>query len=225
MKKKIFTSLAFLMAVSHFSAQKLTFSDKNFEKAVVANFDLNKDGAIDQSEADKVINLFVSNKIQVRSAEDVHLFKNVQTVVLDGAIIIAIDLKNLDHLNLFSCENCNLLTFKAENLKNLTSLYLSGNKLTQFSLKNTPEINELLLASNSLETIDVSSLTKLNTLNLENNQIRKLDVSGNPDLLTLNTNNNPLKEEDIKRGKKIAISNTSADSSSLPQKPTDAHKN
>lgn len=223
MKKKIFTTLLLLIAVSHLSAQKLTFSDKNFEKAVVSNFDLNKDGAIDQSEADKVINLFVSNKIQVRSAEDINLFKNVQTVVLDGSILIGVDLKDLNSLTLFSCEACNLLTFKAENLKNLTSLYLNGNKLTQVTLKNTPEINELLVSSNGLTSIDVSPLKKLTTLNIDNNQIKSLDVSQNPDLQNLSFNNNPLQEENIKRGKK----NTSAPAnpSSIPQKPGNGNKN
>ncbi|WP_051289244.1 leucine-rich repeat domain-containing protein [Chryseobacterium daeguense] len=223
MKKKIFTTLLLLIAVSHLSAQKLTFSDKNFEKAVVSNFDLNKDGAIDQSEADKVINLFVSNKIQVRSAEDINLFKNVQTVVLDGSILIGVDLKNLSSLTLFSCEACNLLTFKAENLKNLTSLYLNGNKLTQVTLKNTPEINELLVSSNGLTSIDVSPLKKLATLNIDNNQIKSLDVSQNPDLQNLSFNNNPLQEENIKRGKKRV--SAPSNPSSIPQNPGNGNKN
>ncbi len=224
MKKKIFTTLCFLSAVGYFSAQKLTFTDKNFEKAVVANFDLNKDGAIDQSEADKVINLFVSNKIQVRSAEDINLFKNVQTVILDGSIIIGFDLKDLNSLTLFSCAGCNLLTFKAENLKKLSSLYLNDNKLSQISLKNTPEISELVVSTNTLQNIDVSSLKKLTTLNIENNQIKQLDISGNPDLDNLNINNNPLQEADIKRAK-TTKSITPASSSSLPQRPSNGNKN
>lgn len=224
MKKKIITILTFLLAFSYIGAQKLTFTDKNFEKAVVANFDLNKDGAIDQSEADKVTNLFVSNKIQVRSAEDVNLFKNVQTIVLDGSIMIAMDLKNLNNLTLFSCEACNLLTFKGENLKNLKSLYLNNNKLNQISLKNTPEINELIISSNVLQSIDVSPLSKLITLNLENNQIKNLDVSQNPNLESLNINNNPLTEADIKRGK-VAAKPSNPVGSSIPANPSSVHTN
>ena len=217
MKNKIITILCSVFAVSLFSAQNLTFSDKNFEKAVLANYDINKDGTIDKSEADRVVNLFVSNKIQVRSATDINLFKNVQTVVLDGSILIGVDLKDLDYLTLFSCEACNLLTFKAENLKNLTSLYLSGNKLTGISLKNTPEISELAIASNGLASIDVSGLKKLRSLNLESNQIKSLDLTQNPELETLNINNNPLKETEVKRGKKAVTTPTNP--SSLPKRP------
>jgi len=224
MKKKIIPILYSLFAVSYFNAQKLTFTDKNFEKAVVTNFDLNKDGSIDQSEADKVINLFVSNKIQVRSAEDINLFKNVQTVVLDGSIIIGFDLKNLDNLTLFSCEACNLLTFKGENLRSLSALYLSGNKISQISLKNTPEIVELSVSSNSLTSIDVSGLKKLTTLNIENNQIKSLDVSQNPALEILNFKNNPLQESDIKRGKQV-VNKPSPSSTPTPQRPPDVHRN
>ncbi|KQT21539.1 hypothetical protein ASG22_15395 [Chryseobacterium sp. Leaf405] len=224
MKKKIIPILYSLFAVSYFHAQKLTFTDNNFERAVLTNFDLNKDGSIDQSEADKVINLFVSNKIQVRSAEDINLFKNVQTVVLDGSIIIGFDLKNLDNLTLFSCEACNLLTFKGENLRSLSALYLSGNKISQISLKNTPEIVELSVPSNSLTSIDVSGLKKLTTLNIENNHIKSLDVSQNPALEILNFKNNPLQESDIKRGKQV-VNKPSPSSTPTPQRPTDVHRN
>lgn len=220
MKNKIFTSLCFLIAIGYCSAQKLTFSDKNFEKAVVANYDLNKDGAIDQSEADKVNNLFISNKIQVRSADDINLFKNVQTVILDGSIIITIDLKNLDYLSLFSCAGCNTLNFKAENLKSLSSLYLNDNKLSNITLKNTPDISELVLASNALQDIDVSSLKKLTSLNLENNQIKKLDLLGNPNLESLNITKNPVNEKDVKRAKNTSTStSTPTNNSNLIKKP------
>lgn len=219
MKNKIIPVLCSLFAFSHFNAQKLTFTDKNFEKAVLANYDLNKDGAIDQSEADKVLNLFVSNKIQVRSAEDINLFKNVQTVVLDGSIIIGFDLKNLDNLSLFSCEACNLLTFKGENLRSLSALYLSGNKISQISLKNTPEILELVVPSNSLASIDVSALKKLTKLNIDNNQIKNLDITQNPDLVDLSFKNTPLQEADIKRGKQAPVA-TPSQSQSTPPMPT-----
>lgn len=225
MKNKIIAFLCSLSAVFFADAQKLAFTDKNFEKAVVANFDLNKDGAIDKSEADKVINLFVSNKIQVRSATDINLFRNVQTVVLDGSIIISLELKDLDNLALFSCEACNLLTFKGENLRSLSALYLSGNKISQLSLKNTPEVIELIAPSNSLTGIDVSGLKKLTTLNIENNQIKSLDLSQNTELQTLNFKNNPLQEADIKRGKQVVNKPSPSLSPSIPQRPSNVHRN
>lgn len=218
MKNKIFPALLFLSAVSCWNAQKLNFSDKVFEKAVVEKFDLNKDGAIDQSEADKVVNLFVSNKIKVRSADDINHFKNVQTVVLDGAIIISAHLKNLDKLSLFSCEACNMLDFQAENLKSLTSLYLNGNKLSQIALKNTPELYELILSSNSLTSLDVSALKKLITLDISNNRISSLDLSQNPEVWKLTVKNNPLQEQDIKRAKTTAVK-APASPSAAPKKP------
>ncbi|MCS3531889.1 hypothetical protein [Chryseobacterium sp. JUb7] len=227
MKKKIFTTLCFVLAVSYASAQKapvkdkaveketapkddskfltgkkVTFTDNEFKKQIVAKYDLNRDGDIDQSEADKVSTIIIgNNNLKIRSAEDINLFRNVQSVVLDGSIILDIDLKNLDYLNLFSCVGCNLRTFKSENLKSLTDLYLNNNK--------------------DLQTIDVSALNKLMVLDIKDTQIKKLDVSQNPDLMTLNVSTNTLTEENIKRGKKAvstAISSPST-SSSAPQRP------
>jgi len=42
MKIKIITTLYLILGLSFFYGQKLEFKDKNFEKAVLENFDLNK---------------------------------------------------------------------------------------------------------------------------------------------------------------------------------------
>lgn len=225
MKNKIFTPLSFVLAISYATAQKapvkdniseikaapkdesefltakkVMFTDHEFKKQMIARYDLNRDGEIDQSEADKVSTIIIgNNNLKIRSAADISLFRNVQSVVLDGSIILDIDVKNLDYLNLFSCVGCNLRTFKSENLKNLTDLYLSSNK--------------------DLQTIDVSALNKLTVLDIKDTSIRKLDISQNPDLSTLHIDTNTLKEENIKRGKKTASAAASAANSTAPQRP------
>ncbi len=62
MKFKIFTVLTGFFGLVFLHAQKLEFKDKNLEKAVIENFDLNKDEAISQCEADAVNNLFLVQK-------------------------------------------------------------------------------------------------------------------------------------------------------------------
>lgn len=62
MKIKIFTALSLILGLTFFNGQKLEFKDKNLEKAVVENFDLNKDGVIEASEAEMVANLFLVQK-------------------------------------------------------------------------------------------------------------------------------------------------------------------
>ncbi|MFY1047362.1 leucine-rich repeat domain-containing protein [Chryseobacterium sp. GP-SGM7] len=201
MKCKIITSLFMISAISFFSCQNLIFKDKNLEKAVVENFDLNKDGIINQFEAEKIENLFVMKK-GITMTSDLVYFKNIKMVVLDENLIPDISIKNLHQLNFFSCSHCETSTFSAENLEFLTALYLDNNQITDISLKSTPAIDQLTLSLNKLKAIDISSLIHLRRLNIEHNQIQKLDISKNLNLQSLNLIGNPLKETDIKKGTK-----------------------
>jgi Leucine-rich repeat (LRR) protein len=199
MKNKIIPVLILIFSVSCFYSQSLIFKDKNLEKAVIENSDLNKDGKINQFEADRIENLFLVNK-GITNTEDLAYFKNAKMIVLDDNSILNLSLKNMDHLQLFSCTGCKISNFKAENLKNLASLYLDNNQIENISLKTTPRIDQLTVSLNKIKTIDVSSLKYLKKLNLEHNLIQKLDISKNMNLETLNVMKNPLKETDIKKG-------------------------
>ncbi|WP_228384314.1 leucine-rich repeat domain-containing protein [Chryseobacterium soli] len=201
MKNKIFAILCLISGLSLFSGQKLDFKDKNLEKAVVENFDVNKSGSIEQLEADRVTNLFLVQK-GITSTDDLRFFKNVKMIMLDDNNISNVMIRNMDHLELFSCTGCNISTFEAENLKSLASLYLDNNSLQHISLKATPRIDQLTVSLNKLKTIDLTMLKNLRKLNIEHNQIQKLDVSGNPGLQTLNVGGNKMKESDIKKGMK-----------------------
>ncbi|MCJ7932881.1 MAG: leucine-rich repeat domain-containing protein [Chryseobacterium sp.] len=201
MKIKIFTALCLISGLSFFYSQKLEFKDKNFEKAVLENFDLNKNGILEQTEIGTITNLFLVQK-GITSTEDLNLFKDVKMVVLDDNAISGITVSNLDKLELFSCTGCKISSFKGENLKNLTALYLDRNLLETISLKGTPKIDQLTLSLNQLKTIDLTPLKNLRKLNLEHNKLQQLDVSGNPGLQTVNVGGNNMKETDIKKGVK-----------------------
>lgn len=199
MKIKIISSLLLISISTFLQAQKLIFKDKNLEKAVLENFDLNKDGNITRPEADRVENLFLVGK-GIISAEDISHFKNAKMIVMDGNNIPDISVSNMNQLQLFSCTGCKILTFKAERLINLTSLYLDNNRIENISLKSTPSITQLTLSLNKIKAIDLSSLNNLKNINLEHNQIQKLDISQNLKLQTLNIKGNPVKESDVRKG-------------------------
>ncbi|MCW3159799.1 leucine-rich repeat domain-containing protein [Chryseobacterium oryctis] len=171
------------------------------EKAVLENFDLNKNGSLEKFEAEMISNLFLVQK-NITSTDDLNLFTNAKMIVLDDNTIPLATVKDLKNLALFSCTGCKISTFKAENLKSLASLYLDNNSIENFSVKLTPRIDQLTISLNKLKTIDVSSLKNLRKLNVEHNQLQKLDITGNPDLQTLNVGGNKMKETDIKKGTK-----------------------
>ncbi|CAM2915474.1 leucine-rich repeat domain-containing protein [Chryseobacterium flavum] len=204
MKIKLFATLYLITVISFFYGQKLEFKDKNFEKAVLENFDLNKDGMLEQQEAEAVTNLFLTQK-GITSADDSGLFRNVKMIVLDDNAIPSITINNLEKLELFSCTGCKTSSVKTENLKNLASLYLDNNLLETISLKGTPGIDQLTLSLNQLKIIDLTQLKKLRRLNVEHNKIQKLDISRNPVLQTVNVAGNNMKESDINKGIKTDV--------------------
>lgn len=201
MKNKIFITVLLILISSFLWSQNLTFKDKNLEKAVLENFDINKDGGINQQEANLISNLFLVKK-GITLTDDLGFFKNATMIVLDDNTLQNVTIKNFTQLELFSCTNCKISTFNTENLKRLTSLYLDNNLIENISFKTTPRITQLTLSLNKLKTIDVSSFKNLKNLNVEHNQIQKLDISGNPDLQTLNIGGNKMKETDVKKGMK-----------------------
>jgi Leucine-rich repeat (LRR) protein len=201
MKIKIFTVIFIISGLSLFFGQKLEFKDKNFEKAILENFDLNKNGTFESQEAEMVTNLFLVQK-GITSTEDLRLFKNVKMIVLDDNVIPNMIINSLDQLELFSCTGCKISSFKAENLKNLTSLYLDNNLLESISLAVIPKIDQLTLSLNQLKTINLTQFKRLRKLNLEHNKLQKIDISGNPVLQTLNISGNTIKDSDIKKGTK-----------------------
>ena len=106
MKNKIFAILSLISGLSLFYGQKLDFKDKNLEKAVLENFDINKNGSIESLEADRVTNLFLVQK-GITSTDDLGFFKNVKMIMLDDNTISNVIIKNMDYLELFSCTGCN----------------------------------------------------------------------------------------------------------------------
>jgi len=204
MKIKIFTTLALIAGSSLFYSEKLEFKDKNFEKAVLANFDLNKNGIMEPVETGMITNLFLVQK-GITSADDLRHFKNVKMAVLDDNTIPDIRIANLDKLELFSCTGCRLTSFTAENLKNLGSLYLDNNLMQAISMKGTPKVEQLTLSLNQLETIDITTLKNLKKLNIEHNKIQIIDISANTALQTINVGGNNMKESDIKKGTKTDV--------------------
>ncbi len=199
MKNKIIPALSCIFFLSSFPAQQLVFKDKNFEKAVLENHDLNKDGKMSPYEADRVENLFLMNK-GIASGEDLPYFKNARMIILDENNIPELSLKNMDNVQLISCAGSKVSVFTANNLKSLTSLYLDGNQIENISLQSTPKIKQLTVSLNKIKTIDVSALQYLKKLNLEHNLIHQLDISSNTNLESLNIMNNPIREKDLKKG-------------------------
>ncbi|WP_073297487.1 leucine-rich repeat domain-containing protein [Chryseobacterium polytrichastri] len=204
MKNKIFITVILSFTSGIFFSQNLSFKDKNLEKAVIENFDMNKDNAISKFEAEGITNLFLVNK-GITLTDDLPFFRNATTILLDDNAIPNASIKSLNKLELFSCTGCKISKFEADNLPKLMSLYLDNNNIENISFRLAPRINQLTISLNKLKTIDLSSLKYLKKLNLEHNQLQKLDISLNKELQTLNLAGNKMKEADVRKGMKTDV--------------------
>ncbi|WP_144282224.1 leucine-rich repeat domain-containing protein [Chryseobacterium echinoideorum] len=210
-------SIIICIFYSFFSyAQKVQFKDKNFEKAILEEYDKNHDNHIDENEK-KDIKTIHFRGVALKTYDDIYQF-DISKLIFEDMSINKLIIRDIPTLRNLFCTNCNLTLFEIENLTNLGSVYISNNSLKSFSIKNSPklysldlsdnlfdviEVNHfvnlesLYVSNNSLQNLNVQNLLKLKDLRIHNNKITKLDLSKNINLNFLYAFGNNLKISDI----------------------------
>jgi uncharacterized repeat protein (TIGR01451 family) len=198
--------LAFFILVSTLSyGQVVTIPDSNFKKALVssicvdtdfngfadADADLNDDGQIQVSEAEKVKGLFI-NQRDISNLEGIGNFKNLTLLQCLDNNLTQLTLSNLQLLGELYCNNNQLTSLALSDLPALFSLSIENNQLTQLTLSKLPSLSLLYCARNLLTKLDLSNLPSLKELNFSLNEIEQFDLSDMPSLTTLLCNNNLL---------------------------------
>lgn len=153
-------------------AQNVRFLDPNFKKACIyANVDLNGDGEIQVSEAQKVTVLYV-DKRNIDNLTGIKSFTNLEEFGFYYNDVRHVDLSGL---------------------KKLRSVYGFSTHLESINLKGCTNIEGLYLGFNTLRQIDLAGLTKLKELELNNNQLFQLDISNMPGLVRCKLNDNEIR--------------------------------
>lgn len=172
MKKFIIQLSLGLIFTSSAVAQNVKFLDPNFKKACIyANVDLNEDGEIQVSEAQKVKVLYV-DKRNIDNLTGIKSFTNLEELGFYYN-----DIRNVD----------------LSGLKKLRLVYGFSTKLESINVKGCTNIEELSLSYNNMYQIDLSGLTRLKELDLDNNHLFKLDLSNMPLLEICKLNDNELR--------------------------------
>lgn len=205
MKRTIGLFLLLFPALSF--SQTLTFSDPNFEKAVLDHdsiIDSNFDGKIQVSEANGVVELNL-RKRNITSMKDLYFFPNVQKAVLTNNEITEVVLENLPNLRSFYAAENYLSVLKVTNFPSLTQLHVGGNLLKSIEIINVPNLESLGCHNNQLEKIDVSTFPKLKYLTVGNNNLHSLDISKNPEMIQVTLRNNSITEIDIRNNQNLKV--------------------
>ncbi|MFM2393027.1 MAG: hypothetical protein RLZZ546_1009 [Bacteroidota bacterium] len=143
-----------LMLISYFvSAQIINIPDPNFKNAFVntkcvdadentygdIDVDVNNDGEIDVSEAEAVIDLFIS-KQEITNLSGIEYFKNLDELTIQDNNIEEINIADLLLLQELNLSNNKIKKLNLSNLPNLKYLDVMSNKLTSSIFPNVKTI-------------------------------------------------------------------------------------
>ena len=139
----------------------ITFVNENFEAYCLEYFDINKNGKISSTEANKVeiMNFYTDN---IEKLDDITHFKNLVRLYCYGSS---------------SKAGAGALTsLDVSKNTNLKELFCYGNKLTSLDVSKNTNLEELVCRWNYLDSLDISNNTNLKMLWCEGNNIKKIYV-------------------------------------------------
>lgn len=169
----------------------INFPDAAF-RAIVAAYDLNKDGLLNESEIKAVTSMKITSD-KVKSLQGIEYFSNLKSLSvlnstindLDGAwlpnslqslflqldkSITSIDLYGKNNLEVLSLTNGGLTELNLAMLPKLTKLNCSGNAISTLDLKNVASsLIYLDCSNNQLSGVDFSQLSKSCQVNVSGN--------------------------------------------------------
>ena len=206
MKKNYFLFVLSFLFTSAYS-QIVTIPDVQFKNKILSStpfvsiatnssgsyirVDANQDGQIQQSEANAVYSLNVSNS-SILDVTGIKSFTNINTFSATGNQISTADFSDLLFLKNLSL-SYNLITSNSLNLSglHLIGLGLNNNFITNIDQFGLNYVNILSLQNNQITTLNLTNIAGISSLKCSNNLITTLDVSACIGLGTLNCSNNP----------------------------------
>ncbi|WP_196894117.1 DUF7619 domain-containing protein [Aureivirga marina] len=227
MKKKYVLILALLVNFMAFS--QITFTDANFENALVneicvdtdgdgmadATADTDLSGDISTAEAQAITWLEIVNQ-DITNIDEIDEFTNLEYLNLSDNDIPAADFSSNTTLTNLRLSSNKFANIDLSALVNLEYLYVGFNQLTDITLGNFTELKTLSLPNNSLSTIDLSDFDNLLKLDISQNELTTITLTNLVDLQELSlfgnalttitlTNNNALNRLNLKENQLASV--------------------
>jgi len=212
--KKTLLILTFLI-YNIINAQNVYIPDLNFKNQVLLFFDANGDNEIQISEAENIVNLYISSleihdltgieyftnlslldcKYNSISTLDVSSNTNLTTLDCEHNLLTSLDVSNNLNLDILSCGNNSLTILNIND--SLRILNCSSNVLTTLDLSNHSNLYQLYCNLNHLNTLNIGNCNNLYRLDCSNNLLNTLDVYNLPNLKYFSCNGNSINTLDI----------------------------
>ena len=158
--------LAYGSELSYFNPEyQLDIPNGNFKNYLLKNFDLNKDGAISNLEAERVTQIEIRTT-NIKSLKGIEYFTNLQSLNCTGNIEDG------------AWKEGGLLTeLDVSHNKKLTTLECGNNQLTELDLSQNTELTYLNTSLNKLTRLDISRNLNLFFFNCSHNPIKSVNVN------------------------------------------------
>ncbi len=193
--KKLLLLLCFIGFVSQ--AQIVTIPDANFKSALINdNVDTNNDGEIQESEAQAITTLDVSNR-SIFDLTGISSFINLNFLFCDNNELSTLDLTGLTDLVVLDCQYNQLTTLTLTGLTNLQQIDAQHNNLDAIDVSTLDNLRSLVINHNQLLSLDLSGLLLFENLRANNNQISNINLSDCPNIISIRVYNNNLTSIDF----------------------------
>ncbi|MFH1528063.1 MAG: hypothetical protein ABIG69_15770 [Bacteroidota bacterium] len=187
------------------NTQNVNIPDTNFKiKIIDAGFDLNKDGEISFSEAEKI------DSLNVAQPDPTKWYPKIKEITGIGAFA------NLEYFNCYGDYIKGEIDL-SKNI-NLTYLNIGLNHVTNLNINNLAKLRELDIKFNNLRSLDLSTNISLRKLDISFNTLTDIDITHNIDLEGFSCVGNSFTSIDFSKNvhlKKITISGASINFNSL----------
>ncbi len=182
--------------------KELDIPDANFKKYLLEHCDMNGDGRLTLSDAEKwnsseSIKKFDISNQNISSLKGIEYFTTLTSLYCSDNQLTTLDVSNNTALTELYCVKNQLSTLNLGSNTDLTSLNCSNNQLTALDVSKNTALTTLYCDNNKLTNLDVSNNTVLTELGCSRNQLTSLDVSKNTTLATLSCGYNQLTTLDI----------------------------
>ncbi|WP_299277317.1 T9SS type A sorting domain-containing protein [uncultured Psychroserpens sp.] len=187
------------------NAQIVNIPDANFKTALInLGVDVNTDGEIQESEAQTITTLDVSQS-GISDLTGIEAFTNLEYLNCDLNGITSLDLSQNVNLVEFHCWHNILTDLDLSQNINLIALYCNGNPMTSLNISQNLNLVTLDCSAIDITSLDVSPNINLEYLNCSNISLGALDVSQNLNLKTLKCSGNEISTIDVSQNLNLEV--------------------
>ncbi len=172
------------------------FTDNNFKKYVLNNFDLDGDNEISTQEAEQVKKIDIHG-MSIENVDGIEIFTNLEVLSCRDNNITSLDLSQNTKLKTLLCLHNKIENLNISNNKELTRLDCFDNKLNILNLENNIKLEDLTCGANNFSTLDLSKNTNLKDFTYLIGEIKEIDFSNNKQLEYVWISTTPIQKLDL----------------------------